>query len=314
MKAKPQSEPYNTRQIHTDIRAVQQQHPAGDGGPRRPSRRDMHHRPPLTTAGACNDLLLMGQEQGFPVTPPAPPPPPPPPPPPLPSRSSLSLVWKRLRERRLNVRRRKPIIFLIHKVRRSLLCPGKVFHTTGGEAGVLLLLLSPPPPPRPPRGEESLSRHGGDFRTADQSFGWMSAGDPSRILMKLTQKDHRGANQLINWPGVNDSHGNTSSPPPPPVLSSSCAPASCFACCCAPTLKYRRNPNRRFRRGSHTGPGRGSKDWSPLHRNPGGGCCLFPPANRNYLTAAPVNQRHLSDTRLYHEWFPRCGPRFLKDR
>lgn len=105
-------------------------------------------------------------------------------------------------------------------MRRSLLCPGKVFHTTGGEAGVLLLLLSPPPPPRPPRGEESLSRHGGDFRTADQSFGWMSAGDPSRILMKLTQKDHRGANQLINWPGVNDSHGNTSSPPPPPVLSS----------------------------------------------------------------------------------------------
>ncbi|KAK5862324.1 hypothetical protein PBY51_017734 [Eleginops maclovinus] len=77
-----------------------------------------------------------------------------------------------------------------------------------------------PPPPRPPRGEESLSRHGGDFRAADQSSGWMSAGDSSRILMKLTQKDHRGANQLINWPGVNDSHGNTSNPPPPPVLSS----------------------------------------------------------------------------------------------
>ncbi|KAF3839779.1 hypothetical protein F7725_018496 [Dissostichus mawsoni] len=157
------------RQIHTDIRAVQQQHPAGDGGPRRPGRRDVNHRPPADHGGCMHDLLLMGQEQGVPGHPSCPP------------SSSPLTVPLRLRERRLNVRRRKPIIFLIHKVRRSLLCPGKVFHTTGGEAGVLLLLLSPPPPPRPPRGEESLSRHGGDFRAADQSSGWMSAGDPSRI-------------------------------------------------------------------------------------------------------------------------------------
>lgn len=74
----------------------------------------------------------------------------------------------------------------------------KLFRTTVAAAGVLLLLLALPPPPRPPRGEESLSRHGGDFRAADQSSGWMSAaaGDSSRILMKLTQIDHRGANQL----------------------------------------------------------------------------------------------------------------------
>lgn len=126
--------------------------------------------PPLTTAGAWTTCCWWARSRGFPVTPPAPPPAPPPP---LPSRSSLSLVWKRDRERRLNVRRRKPIIFLIHKARWSVLCLSKLFHTTVAAAEVLLLL--PSPPPRPLRGEESLSRHGGDFRAADQSSGWMSA-------------------------------------------------------------------------------------------------------------------------------------------
>ncbi|KAM3614104.1 uncharacterized protein V6R79_010282 [Siganus canaliculatus] len=91
-------------------------------------------------------------------------------------------------------------------------------------AGVLLLLPpppSPPPaaaaPPRPPQGEESLSRHGGDFRAA--SSGWMT------LSRKCTQPS-----------------SSSSSSSPCPVLSR--APASCSARCCAPTLKSRRNPVR----------------------------------------------------------------------
>lgn len=123
--------------------------------------------PPVTTAGAWTTCCWWARSRGFPDTPP-----PAPPPPPLPSRSSPSLVWSR--ERRLNVRRRKLIIFLIHRAGKSSgLCPLRVFHTA-----VSLFLLRPPPPPSPPRppwGEESLSRHGGDFRAAAQSSGWMSA-------------------------------------------------------------------------------------------------------------------------------------------
>lgn len=189
--------------------------------------------PPVTTAGACMTCCWWARSKGFPVTPPAPPPPPSPPS--FPSRSSLSLVWKRLRERRLNVRRKKPIIFLIHKTRRSVLRPWKLFHTAVGAAGVLFL-LPPPPPPRPPRREESLSRHGGDFRAADQSSGWMSAAagglqphtneTNTDSLPRRQPVDHQSFGPV--WT-TGLSHGNTNSPPPPPL---SCPfPCTCLLLC-----------------------------------------------------------------------------------
>ncbi|GLD55776.1 uncharacterized protein AKAME5_002860000 [Lates japonicus] len=63
------------RQIHIDIRAVQQQDAAGDGGPRGPGRRDVNRRSPGDHGGRVDDLLLMGQEQGVPCHPSCSPPP-----------------------------------------------------------------------------------------------------------------------------------------------------------------------------------------------------------------------------------------------
>lgn len=57
------------RQIHSDIRAVQQQDAAGDGGLRRPGRGDVNRRSPGDHGGRVYDLLLMGQEQGVPCHP-----------------------------------------------------------------------------------------------------------------------------------------------------------------------------------------------------------------------------------------------------
>lgn len=56
-------------QVHSDVRAVQQQDAAGDGGPRRAGRRDVDRRSPGHHGGRMHDLLLMGQEQGVPAHP-----------------------------------------------------------------------------------------------------------------------------------------------------------------------------------------------------------------------------------------------------
>lgn len=141
------------------------------------------------------------------------------------------------------------------------MCPWSPIHTTVAAAGqLLLLLLQPPPPapPRPPRGKESLGGHGGDFRAADQSSGWMSAaaGGSGRILIKLTRIDHRGSNQLISShpvPCGRQKHR----PPSCPVLCLSRAPASCSARCCAPTPKSRRNPVRQSAAGTPESHGAG---------------------------------------------------------
>ena len=240
--------------------------------------------PPVTTAGACTTCCWWARSRGFPLTAP----PPPPSPPPLPSRSSLSLVWKRLRERRLNVRRRKPIIFPIHEARRSVPRPWKLLHTT---AGVLLLL-----PPPPPRGEESLSRHGGDFRAADQSSGWMSAAaERLRPHTNETNTDRATSGPPTIQSGVDDrtlsrKHTNPfppPPPPPPPVLSSPVhLPPALLGSLLRTDSKILEKSRPTLRSGSpwvtrgRRGGRRGWKEvWSPLdrHRTPAACCRLFPP-------------------------------------
>ena len=264
--------------------------------------------PPVTTAGACTTCCWWARSRGFPLTPPAPPPPPSPPP--FPSRSSLSLVWKRLRERRLNVRRRKPIIFPIHEARRSVPRPRKLLHTTAGAAGVLL--LPPPPPPPPPRGEESLSRRGGDFRAAAQSSDWMSAAaERLRPHTNETDTDRATSGPPTIQPGVDDrtlsrKHTQPSSSSCP-VLSR--APASCSAWLAVAHRLW--NPGEipsdapQWEPLSHTGPevvggGRaaGEEEGSVVTSGPvPDPCCLVPlvPTGRSESTPASqvkVNQRN----------------------
>lgn len=108
--------------------------------------------------------------------------------------------------------------------------------------------------------------------TSPQAGCRQQRGDSSRILMKLTQLDHRGANQLIsNHSARCERQDSVTETPaallrPGPVLSR--APASCFARCCAPTLKSRRNPVRRSAEGVTRGRGGGRKVLSPLDRTP----------------------------------------------
>lgn len=114
-------------------------------------------------------------------------------------------------------------------------------------------------------------------------------GDSSRILMKLTQIDHRGANQLTTNHSARCERQDslteiqTALLLPCPVLSR--APAFCFARCCAPILKSRRNPVRRSAVGLPESHGAGEGGGKSCHLwtgpDPGGCCCLFPPANRN---------------------------------
>lgn len=88
--------------------------------------------PPVTTAGAWTTCCWWGRSKGFPVTPPAPP---------LLSRSTLSLIAKR----RVNVRRRNPIIFL-WSTRRAAACRVREKCST--------LVIPAALSVRPPRGEE----------------------------------------------------------------------------------------------------------------------------------------------------------------
>lgn len=138
--------------------------------------------PAVTTAGAWTTCCWWARSKGVPSSPPpaapAPPSPPPPAAAPPPSRSSLSLVWKRLRERRLKVRRRKPIIFpplgalVANRVRVLLHSPPAV-AAAAAEAS-----FSSSAAPRG-RGvtEQAPGRLQGDQITPSSS-GWMSGLQP----------------------------------------------------------------------------------------------------------------------------------------
>lgn len=152
--------------------------------------------PPVTTAGAWTTCCWWGRSKGFPVTPPAPAPP-------LLSRSTLSLVAKR----RLNVRRRNPIIFLRLRVVSAGSAPRCEFP--------------PPPPSFTFGGKESLRRIG------DLSLPQAAAGDSGRMLI----------NQPVDLPIIRSGVSDFVTGKPGERAPPSSSPCTCSALGCAQTRK-----------------------------------------------------------------------------
>lgn len=131
-------------QIHADVRAVQQQDPAGDGGPRRAGGRDVDRRSSGDHRRRVDDLLLVGQEQGVPTHPSS-----------SCSRTVLLVPLSRLEA--------------APTAERPAQKPHHLPDPGGAGVSVRTAESSSPALSFLPRGEESLSGHGGDFGAACQS-------------------------------------------------------------------------------------------------------------------------------------------------